>query len=305
MIFSTSLLNAVPARAGTSGARDAANRIARPGPVIDVQAASAAWKAHVALAWVVSLSMHSVVLTALGWSLPSRPVARRIAVAPGQASIALLASPAAEFVVAEPDPPLPELRRPAEEPPRAAPIEVAPLMETIVRQESPQTPLLDQAELTLAEPPPEHSRVDLPGVPSRRGRTEAMPPVPSETDSSTPRADDASRQAELPPSTADVQPSVASLDSQGAQDQAPAILHNPAPAYPAATLQARQTGRVVLLVGVRPDGSVAWAKLFQSSGVRLLDQAAMDVIHRWRFSPTEDSATVRPIRVPFRFVLDE
>ncbi len=305
MIFSTSLVNAVPTRARASGAREPAHRAARPGPAVGVQAAQAAWKARVALAWVVSLSVHSAVLAALGWSLPNRAATRWITVSPGQASIALQASPAAEFAVADPDPPLSELRQPDEELPRPAAVEVALLVETRVRHESPRTPLLDQAELTLAEPPPEHPRVDLPRVPSRRGDVEALPPVPSEPDSSTPRADDASREAELPPSTADAQPSVASLDSQGALDQAPAILHNPAPAYPAAALQARQTGRVVLLVGVRPDGSVAWAKLFQSSGVRLLDQAALDVIHRWRFSPAEDSDTVRPTRVPFRFVLDE
>ena len=305
MIFSTSLPTAAPAYAKSSLARGVASRLVRPGPARGLHAASAAWKAHVPLAWVVSLSVHSVVLAALGWSLPSRPVTRWIAVSPGQASIALLASPAAELVVVEPEPPLSEFHQPAEEPHRATPIEIARLVETIVRQESPQTPLLDQAEFAPAEPPPEHPRVDLAMVPSRRGLAEAMPHVPSETDSSTPRTHDASRQAELPPSTADAQPSVASLDSQGAQDQAPAILQNPAPGYPAAALQARQTGRVVLLVGVHPDGSVAWARLFQSSGVSSLDQAALDVIHRWRFSPAEGATTVRPIRVPFRFVMDE
>jgi protein TonB len=257
------------------------------------------------LAWVVSLSAHSVVLAALGWSLPGRPSTRWIAVTPGQASIALLASPAAEFVAAKPDPPLPEPRRPAEEPLTATPVELAPQAETVVRRETPHAPPSDWAELALAELPPERPPAELPMVPSRRDLTDQTPPVPNETDSSPPRADDAERQAELPPSTADARPSLASLDSQGAQDQAPAAVHNPAPEYPAAALQARQTGRVVLLVGIQPDGSVAWAKLAQPSGVSSLDQAALQVIRRWRFSPTDEATAVRTIRVPFRFVLDE
>jgi TonB family protein len=61
----------------------------------------------------------------------------------------------------------------------------------------------------------------------------------------------------------------------------------------------------VLLVGVHSDGSVAWARLSQSSGVNALDQAALQVIRRWRFSAAEPASPIRTIRVPFRFVLDE
>ena len=61
----------------------------------------------------------------------------------------------------------------------------------------------------------------------------------------------------------------------------------------------------MLWVGIQPDGSVAWAKLAQPSGVRSLDQAALQVIRRWRFSPAQETTAVRTIGVPFRFVLDE
>ena len=134
MLLATRLVAATATHARSPCAHDAAGCLIRTGPARGRRPAKTAWKAHVAVAWVVSLSVHCVVLAALGCSLPGPPVTRWIAVAPGQASIALLASPGAEFVAAKPAPALPEPRRPAEEPPKATPVELAPQAETVVRR---------------------------------------------------------------------------------------------------------------------------------------------------------------------------
>jgi protein TonB len=77
----------------------------------------------------------------------------------------------------------------------------------------------------------------------------------------------------------------------------PAYLHNPAPSYPALSKRNRESGTVLLLVKVDPDGSATAVTLHQSSGYDRLDQAAIQAVTRWRFVPgmrgqTAISATV-------------
>ncbi len=77
----------------------------------------------------------------------------------------------------------------------------------------------------------------------------------------------------------------------------PAYLHNPAPNYPALSKRNRESGTVLLLVKVDPDGSAAAVTLHKSSGYDRLDQAAIQAVSRWRFVPgmrgqTAISATV-------------
>ncbi|MFQ5899488.1 MAG: energy transducer TonB [Candidatus Methylomirabilia bacterium] len=57
------------------------------------------------------------------------------------------------------------------------------------------------------------------------------------------------------------------------------------PAYPEAARVREQEGTVVLLVKVRPDGSVGEVKIRQTSEERLLDQAAVSAAWKWAFIP--------------------
>ncbi len=77
----------------------------------------------------------------------------------------------------------------------------------------------------------------------------------------------------------------------------PAYLHNPAPNYPALSRRNRESGTVLLLVRVDPDGNATAVTLHKSSGHERLDQAAVQAVTRWRFVPgmrgqTAISATV-------------
>lgn len=65
----------------------------------------------------------------------------------------------------------------------------------------------------------------------------------------------------------------------------PAYLHNPAPLYPALSKRNRETGTVLLLVNVSPEGNATSVTLHQSSGYDRLDQAAIQAVTRWRFVP--------------------
>lgn len=85
-----------------------------------------------------------------------------------------------------------------------------------------------------------------------------------------------------------------------------AALNNPKPPYPLAARRQGIEGRVLLDVHVRPDGTCAEVRIRASSGHRLLDQAALDAVRRWRFLPARRGArTVDSwVVVPIRFHLD-
>lgn len=66
----------------------------------------------------------------------------------------------------------------------------------------------------------------------------------------------------------------------------PRLLSAPPPRYPPAARSAKQSGKVAVLVRVRANGTAASTSLFQSSGVTILDQAAVAAARAWSFSPT-------------------
>lgn len=57
-----------------------------------------------------------------------------------------------------------------------------------------------------------------------------------------------------------------------------------APVYPAVALQAKVQGVVILQLVLDPQGNVSSAKVLRS--IALLDQAALDAVYQWKFTPT-------------------
>jgi protein TonB len=106
-----------------------------------------------------------------------------------------------------------------------------------------------------------------------------------------------------PPPDAAPPPSVPEPGAQ--QDATPAYLSNPAPPYPRLAREQGWEGLVLLKVLVRADGAVGDIRVERGSGHRVLDDAALQTVRRWRFLP----ARVGPlalsswVRVPVRFRL--
>ena len=75
-----------------------------------------------------------------------------------------------------------------------------------------------------------------------------------------------------------------------------AIVSRTAPVYPELARRMHVGGKVVLLVSIKADGTVASTKV--ESGHALLAPAAQDAVTHWRFSPNPD-ATESEVEVNF------
>lgn len=83
-------------------------------------------------------------------------------------------------------------------------------------------------------------------------------------------------------------------------------LHNPRPAYPAASRRLGEEGRVLLRVLVSTQGVPVAVDIKQSSGFSRLDEAARTAVERWRFVPARRGveAVESSVLVPLQFSLE-
>ena len=79
----------------------------------------------------------------------------------------------------------------------------------------------------------------------------------------------------------------------GGNIKAPARIHHVNPVYPQEALDARVGGMVILEATIDEQGNVSAAKVLRS--IPLLDQAAVDAVRAWRFTPTLLNGTPVPV----------
>lgn len=81
----------------------------------------------------------------------------------------------------------------------------------------------------------------------------------------------------------------------------------PKPRYPESARRNGKEGRVLLRVLVNEEGRSASVEVNRSSGVESLDQAALEAIKRWRFSPARlgNRPVESWVRIPIDFRLTE
>jgi protein TonB len=80
---------------------------------------------------------------------------------------------------------------------------------------------------------------------------------------------------------------------------------NPKPTYPGVARRRGYQGRVLLAVRVLPDGTVGGVKVARSSGYKVLDEAALRAVRKWRFVPGRrgDQPIEMAVQVPLTFRL--
>lgn len=86
-----------------------------------------------------------------------------------------------------------------------------------------------------------------------------------------------------------------------------AHLKNPAPPYPQIARENGWEGLVVLEVSVSREGTAESVTVVQGSGYKILDQAALKTVRKWRFLParTDRLAFSSSVRIPVRFLLED
>lgn len=83
-------------------------------------------------------------------------------------------------------------------------------------------------------------------------------------------------------------------------------LHNPKPVYPVMSRRLGEQGRVVLNVRVLANGSPEKVEVKTGSGFPRLDQAALEAVRQWRFTPAKrgEEPVDAWVLVPLNFSLD-
>lgn len=109
---------------------------------------------------------------------------------------------------------------------------------------------------------------------------------------------------EAPVAAAPAAPARSSAAVDGGDLSSQVISAKP-PVYPIDARRAREQGTVKLLVLVGPDGRVSDVDIAGSSGSKRLDQAALNAVKRWRWSPTKRDGAAVAVRgyVTIPFVL--
>lgn len=145
----------------------------------------------------------------------------------------------------------------------------------------------------------------------------ASTPVPFSVDATKNNADKAPRSAaaatppagtvtqlQTPTAPDDSEPGGPKNAGEGAM-MAAGLIKGAKPDYPVAARKQGLEGKVVLRVTVAPDGRITSVTVVESSGHKILDNAARDGVARWRFAPARRAtgAIASVIDVPIEYKL--
>ena len=100
--------------------------------------------------------------------------------------------------------------------------------------------------------------------------------------------------------------SVGSSSGTADADYRSESLRNAQPRYPIYARKMHQEGAVVITTEVLIDGSATEVRIATSSGIKLLDEAALETVKQWRFIPAKKDGVpyVQRLRIPITFSLN-
>ena len=192
----------------------------------------------------------------------------------------------------------------------------------------PAEPPKPQNQVKPPEPPAEASASAAP-APAAPAATAPAPALPNSPDVPAPRP------AEQPPAKAvkakdgpvppppsaqpPAQPQQAPVfDLAGTESESNAValggrivpaspdnrFRNRPPIYPPEAETRGEHGTVVVMIHVSEDGLASSVDVAQTSGVAVLDRAAVEAVRKWRFRPALRQGRGVPFDMPFRFVFE-
>ena len=158
----------------------------------------------------------------------------------------------------------------------------------------PEAPAVLVNEMSISFANMQMQQADV--VPQPKPKPREPDPVPTE----------APAVKETPPEVQNATPpSPVVLDAE--PDYKADYLNNPRPPYPMVARRMGYHGKVVLDVEVLSEGKAGDVKLHQSSGYDILDNAALQTVKTWRFTPARrfGQAVTQRFLVPIKFSLED
>lgn len=167
--------------------------------------------------------------------------------------------------------------------------------------EAPKPPPAPQPVAEPVKPPPPAPAAPV-HAPAPKPRAVAAPAASAAPVASEAPATAAAEAAA--PASAPVAPAVPKAAAE--PDLKPAPAEAPRPAYPRAARQRGWQGLVLVLVRVTEDGVPQEVSVKESSGHSVLDDAALEAVRRWRFTPARQAGhpVAAAVEVPVRFSLE-
>ncbi len=162
----------------------------------------------------------------------------------------------------------------------------------------PEAPMVMVNEMSVSFAQMQAQQADVAPQPKTKAKQpEARPdPVPAEQP--------AAAQKETPPAAEATPVAPVVLDSE--PDYRADYLNNPRPPYPMVARRMGYHGKVVLNVEVLAEGRAGQVLLHQSCGYEMLDNAALQTVKTWRFTPARrlGQPVTHWFLVPIKFSLE-
>jgi protein TonB len=159
----------------------------------------------------------------------------------------------------------------------------------------PEAPAVMVNEMSISFANVQMQQADV--IPQPKPKPREPDPVPSE--------EPAVKEVAQPVQLEATPPSPVVLDAE--PDYRADYLNNPRPPYPMVARRMGYHGKVVLEVEVLAEGKAGEVKLHQSSGYDILDNAALQTVKTWRFTPARrfGQAVTQRFLVPIKFSLED
>lgn len=151
-----------------------------------------------------------------------------------------------------------------------------------------------------ARPEPAPKRAIKKTTRTQQSRPQRPAPTPTIEPSPAPE------QTNVVPATPSVTPSSPEAAVVIAESRKVEYLYNPPPDYPRRARRLGLEGEVLIRTRVLLNGESDQLTLERSSGYRLLDEAALEAVRKWRFRPARrgDEQIVSWVEIPVRFRLE-
>ena len=161
----------------------------------------------------------------------------------------------------------------------------------------PEAPAVLVNEMSISFANMQMQQADVMPQPKQKPREREPEPLPAEEPAPREVAQPMAQQDATPPSPVQ-------LDTE--PDYRADYLNNPRPPYPMVARRMGYHGKVVLDVEVLAEGRAGDVKVQQSSGHEILDNAALQTVKTWHFTPARHfgQAVTRRFLVPIKFSLE-